>query len=97
MEITISKSARAGKKYRATANTGKTVHFGAVGYESFIDHKDPKRRDNYISRHGSEDWSRSNIMSPAFMSRWVLWEKPSKTAAIANLNRKYEGVTFRLK
>jgi len=97
MEITISKSARAGKKYQAAANTGKTVHFGAVGYESFIDHKDPKRRDNYISRHGSEDWSRSNIMSPAFMSRWLLWERPSLTAAIANLNRKYEGVTFRLK
>jgi len=95
MEVTISKSTRPGKKYQATAN-GKTVHFGAVGYEDYTQHQDQKRRSNYISRHGSEDWSRSNIMSPAFMSRWVLWEKPSKKAALANLNRKYKGVKFTL-
>jgi hypothetical protein len=101
MEVKISKSTRPGKKYQATAITsggsktnGKTVHFGAEGYEDYTQHQDPKRRSNYISRHGSEDWSRSNIMSPAFMSRWVLWEKPSKKAALANLNRKYKGVKF---
>ena len=95
MRVEISKSTRADKKYQAVSN-GKTVHFGAVGYQDYTQHQDPKRRDNYISRHGSEDWSRSNIMSPAFMSRWLLWEKPSITAAIANLNRKYKGVKFTL-
>ena len=93
MQVVISKSTRAGRKYQATANN-KTVHFGAVGYESYIDHKDPKRKSSYISRHSNEDHSRANIMSPAFMSRWVLWEKPSKKSAIANLNRKYKGVKF---
>lgn len=100
MRVEISKSSRAGKKYQATANTGntgKTVHFGAVGYESFVDHKDPKRRENYISRHSNEDHSRSNIMSPAFMSRWVLWEKPTLKGAVAHLNKKHSGVKFSLK
>ena len=96
MRVEISKSTRAGKKYQAVSN-GKTIVFGDSKYEDFTQHGDPKRRDNYLSRHGSEDWSRSNIMSPAFMSRWLLWEKPSITAAVANLNRKFAGVKFVLR
>ena len=95
MRIEISKSTRAGKKYQAVSN-GKTIHFGAKGYESYIDHQDPKRRSNYISRHSNEDHSRSNIMSPAFMSRWVLWEKPTLKGAVAHLNKKHSGVKFSL-
>ena len=91
MRVEISKSSRSDKKYQATAITpggSKTVHFGQKGYQDFTLHGDPKRRLNYLSRHGSEDWSRANMMSPAFMSRWLLWEKSSITAAIANLNQK---------
>ena len=95
MRVEISKSSHPKKKWKAVSG-GKTIRFGQTGYEDFTQHNDPKRRLNYLSRHGSEDWSRSNIMSPAFMSRWVLWEKPSKKAALANLNRKYKGVKFTL-
>jgi hypothetical protein len=93
MRVEISKSSHPKKKWKAVSG-GKTIRFGQTGYEDFTQHNDPKRRLNYLSRHGSEDWSRSNIMSPAFMSRWILWEKPSKKAALANLNRKYKGVKF---
>jgi hypothetical protein len=96
MRVEISKSTRAGKKFQAVSN-GKTIVFGDSNYQDFTQHGDPKRRDNYLSRHGSEDWSRSNIMSPAFMSRWVLWEKPTLKGAVAHLNKKHLGVKFSLK
>ena len=96
MRVEISKSSQPKKKWQAVSETRK-IHFGQTGYQDFTQHKDPKRRLNYLSRHGSKDWSKSNLMSPAFMSRWLLWEKPSLSAAIANLNEKYSDVNFVLR
>ena len=95
MKIVIQKSSRTGKKFQASDGK-RTVHFGASQYEDFTQHGDETRRKSYIQRHSNEDWSKSNMMSPAFMSRWILWEKKSIAAAIRNLNEKYTNVTFQL-
>ena len=96
MEVVISRSSRAGKKYEARSN-GKSVHFGATGYKDFTQHGDEQRRANYLSRHGNEDWTKKNLMTPAFMSRWLLWGEKSLTSAVASLNKKHSGVTFKLR
>ena len=97
MEIVISKSTRAGKKYQAVSN-GKVVHFGARGYTDFTRGASPERRERYIKRHKkNEDWSRSNLMSAGFMARHVLWEEPTVRGAVQKLNQKYKGVKFVLK
>ena len=88
MKIVIQKSSRTGKKWQASDGK-RTVHFGASGYQDFTQHGDETRRKSYIQRHSNEDWSKSNMMSPAFMSRWILWEKKSIAAAIRNLNENY--------
>jgi hypothetical protein len=95
MKVTIQKSTRKNKKWQASDGK-QTVFFGAVGYQDFTQHGDESRRKSYIQRHSNEDWSKSNMMSPAFMSRWILWEKNSISAAIRNLNEKYTDVTFQL-
>ena len=97
MEVVISKSKNKNKKYQAEVNGKKTVHFGDSRYEDYTQHKDSKRKENYISRHSNEDWSKSNIASPAFMSRYVLWEKDTLKKSIDNLNNKYKNVKFKLK
>ena len=39
-------------------------------------HKDKERTCVYINRHKKkEDWSKSNIAPPAWMSRHILWEQ----------------------
>lgn len=43
-------STRNDKKFM-TRYKGKLVHFGAMGYEDFLDHKDEDRRQNYRKRH----------------------------------------------
>lgn len=67
----------------------KTVHFGAVGYEDYTTHKDPKRKERYLERHGRgrEDWD--DPTTPGALSRWVLWNKPTLRASIADFKRRF--------
>ena len=98
MEVVISRSTRAGRKYQATASTGKTVHFGAEGYNIFTKHRNQERRERYISRHKkNEDWSKANLMSAGFMARHVLWEEPTVRKAVQKQNERYKDVKFILK
>ena len=98
MEVVISPSKNKNKKFMAEIDGKKKIHFGDSRYEDYTMHKDPKRKENYINRHAkNEDWNKSNIASAGFMSRYVLWEKPTIKGAIDNLNSKYKNVKFKLK
>jgi hypothetical protein len=94
INIVIRKSQNSNKKYDAIVNEGKIISFGAAGYSDYTIHKDPVRRQSYIKRHSNEDWSRANLLSPAWLSRYLLWEKPSLEEAIRNANQKYKDVHF---
>ena len=48
--VTVAKSKRPGKKYKASFEDGHTVHFGAAGMSDFTLNKDPKRRKAYLAR-----------------------------------------------
>ena len=64
MQAVITKSTRRGKKYMAALD-GKTVHFGATGYQDFTTHGDKERKASYLERHkATEDWA----------LRWILGE-----------------------
>ena len=71
-----------GKKYRAVwyedGVEKRHADFGAKNYEDYTIHKDPLRKDSYISRHGATEeilWE-TDPYAPATLSRFVLWEKP---------------------
>ena len=97
INVVIRKSAKPGKKYDAIFDGTKTISFGASGYEDFTMHHDEKRKQTYIKRHSNEDWNRSNLESAAFLSRYLLWEKPSLRQAIQHANTMYKDVKFVLK
>ena len=97
MDIVISKSDKKNKKLVAAINGKQTIGFGDPKYQDYTKHKDPDRKDEYISRHKSNKyWSKSNIASPAWMSRFILWEKPTLKGAIDNANKKYKDVRFKM-
>lgn len=82
----LRKSPVKNKKYRIVYN-GKKIDFGDSRYEDYTTHKDPERRKNYLKRHASrENWS--DPYTPGFWSRWLLWEKPSLSAAIKAISKK---------
>ena len=97
MNIEISKSNRDDKKLKAVIDGKKTIHFGAAGYEDMTTHKDEDRKARYIKRHSNGDHSKSNVASAAFMSRWILWNKPTLQASVNDLNKKFKSMNFKLK
>ena len=87
--IYLSKSDREGKKYMVEVD-GKTIHFGAEGYEDYTKHKDPERKKRYITRHkANENWTKSGIKTAGFWSRWLLWGEPSISARIKAIENKF--------
>jgi len=94
--VTISRSDRPGKKWKAVVGS-RAVHFGARGYEDYTMHKDKARMQRYITRHRArEDWKRSGIFKAGFWSRWILWNKPSLRASVADTKRRFKFQNLKL-
>lgn len=68
----IQKSTRTGKRFMATYANGKVVHFGQAGGQTYIDHGDKIKRENYLARHKKrENWN--DPFSAGALSRYLLW------------------------
>ena len=77
----------------AAIEDGPTVHFGATGYQDFTQHGDEKRKAAYLARHEArETWTLQGVKSAGFWARWLLWNKPSLSASIADVNRRFKGL-----
>lgn len=68
----ITQSDRKDKRYVATFDNGKKVHFGLKNGQTYIDHLDKAKRDSYLKRHQkNEDWE--DPYTAGALSRWILW------------------------
>ena len=64
------------------------VHFGAKGSSTYLDHKDDKKKEAYLARHKkNEKWS--NPFSAGSLSRYVLWNKTTLSASIADFKKRF--------
>ena len=63
------------KKYMVQDPNGKWTHFGQIGYEDYLKHRDPTRRDNYLRRTENMrgDW-KDNPYSANNLARNILWQ-----------------------
>ena len=87
--VKIIKSPNKKKKYRAYFSTGKHTDFGAAGMSDYTKHKDPERMKRYLNRHKSrENWR--DPTTAGSLSRYVLWNKPSFRASVADYKRKFK-------
>jgi hypothetical protein len=88
----VIKSDRKGKKYKAILTDGKEIHFGSDVSETYLDHKDKKKRENYLKRHLANPVERHHVenmvMSPALLSAYLLWNTPSLEKNIEVLNKE---------
>lgn len=91
--ISITPSTNPAKKYTAKFQMdngrSKTTHFGAKGMYDFthVPH-DEGRKAAYIARHKANE-NFSDATSAGALSRWILWNKPSLSASIADYRRKF--------
>jgi hypothetical protein len=66
------------------------VHFGAIGYQSYPDHKNAERKRLYILRHKTnENWTKSGVLTAGFWSRWVLWNRDTLKESIVDVRRRF--------
>ena len=91
---TIRRSHRPEKKWDALFETDKgkekVVSFGAAGMSDYTKHKDKTRKARYLKRHGNmgESWNKPD--TPGALSRWVLWNKPSFKASVADFKKRFK-------
>ena len=66
----------------------KIVSFGAKGMSDYTKHKDDERKKLYLARHKeNEDWN--DPMTPGALSRWILWNKKTLKASIADFKKRF--------
>lgn len=71
----ITTSTRPNKRFTAVFDIDgkqKTVHFGDVSMNTYIDHGDKKRRSAYWSRH-RKDLLTNDATKPGYLSFYLLW------------------------
>ncbi len=75
--IKIEPSTRKNKRFRVILSNGEKYDFGLLGGSTYIDHKDEKKRANYVSRHLGNDKESKLVEdltpSPALFSLFLLW------------------------
>ena len=91
--VSITKSTKKDKKmtaifYNKQKQKLRTIHFGYSPMSDYTIHKNDERKQRYINRHKArEDWN--NPMTAGALSRYVLWEHKSLSAAISAFKKKF--------
>ena len=89
---TIKKSHRPEKKYDAVFERNgrhKVISFGAAGMSNYTKHKNATRKARYIKRHGGMGENCRKPDTAGALSRWVLWNKKSFRASVADYKRRF--------
>lgn len=76
--------------FETASGTQKVVPFGQKGYSDYTKHKNPTRKQRYLHRHSGmgEHWNQPD--TPGALSRWVLWNKPSFRASVADFKKRFK-------
>ena len=92
--IKVEKSPKQLKKYRAYFNNSKFFDFGLEGSETYLDHKDPKKKENYLKRHMANkiesNLIKNLISSPSLFSAYLLWNTADLETNIKKLNNDFK-------
>ena len=68
--VSLLPSTRKDKKYMMVFED-KVIHFGSKVSNTYLDHHDVIKKENYLKRHApSENWTKINAGS---LSRYLLW------------------------
>ena len=75
----------------------KNGFIGEKGASDFTKHKDKERKERYVDRHKNEDWTKSGVKAAGWMSKHVLWNKPTLQASVADIIKKFKRLNAKVK
>jgi hypothetical protein len=92
VSVVIKKSDKSEKKlmaiFKMSNGRTNTTHFGAAGMDDYTKTRDKAQRSRYLKRHRrNENWN--NPVSAGALSRWVLWNKETRSASINDYKRRF--------
>ncbi len=93
--LSVKTLSRGKKKYEAKFEIDKlngkkrikTIKFGAKNYAQYPIHRDIDRRNRYINRH-IKDLRTNDPMRAGYLSMYILWNKKTLKASIADYKRR---------
>ena len=90
--VKLQRSSKPEKKWMVTLDRErgrkKTVHFGQASASDFPSHKDVQHRERYLDRQRErEDWGASGVETAGWWSRWLLWNRTSIAASLADIRK----------
>jgi hypothetical protein len=75
--VDIKPSDKKNKKFKVILNNNATYDFGSLNSNTYIDHHDPIKKDNYLKRHMANEKEYNNITnlipSPSLFSYYLNW------------------------
>lgn len=78
-------------KLETESGREKTIRIGAKGMDDFTKTKSEEQKERYLQRHrANEDWTQSGILSSGFWARYLLWNKPTLAASIADVKKRFD-------
>ena len=85
----LKKSDLPQKKFSVTdISTGKTIHFGAKGYEDYTLSKDKVKKANYIARHAPRE-NFEDLSTAGSWSRYILWSRPTIKQSVQDMQKRF--------
>ena len=95
IEIIITPSKKSDKKFDAIIDGKKTVSLGSSKHSDFTQHKDPARKQRYLNRHKArENWA--DPTTAGSLSKNVLWNKPSITSSVKDMDKQFKNCKIKL-
>ncbi len=92
--IKIEQSPKLTKRYRVILDNNSFYDFGLDDGECYLDHRDKKKRDNYLKRHMANKTEFNLITnlvpSPSLFSAYLLWNTPNLDENIKILNELFK-------
>ena len=99
IEVKLTKATNPEKKYKVVVEKDgkkKTIQFGQKGASDFTKHGDKERKERYDTRHKKrEDWTINGIDTAGFWSKNLLWNKPSISASIRDIEKRFKSVDIK--
>jgi hypothetical protein len=91
MKVILKPSDRDDKKYDVIIDDKKIIRFGSKGMSDYTLHGDTERKTRYILRHQKrENWN--DPYTAGFWSRWVLWNKPTISESIKDIQKRFSNI-----
>lgn len=89
--VGITKSPKAGKKWRATfEHEGRQKHtdFGSSGMDDFTIAKDPEQAARYRTRH-AKDLETHDPTRAGYLSYYILWASPNFDSNVRAYKKRF--------